>query len=171
MTKSGLVLCVSFMGAVLVGCSPQTPPTTSTSAAKASSSAAKGLAKPSATADDNTWGTYLSKQGKMHGEDVEGHPYIYLIPGGDSAAASTRRKEEAQSITFAIGPIVIPGSLLVMGGPDAQQTNALVTTLPKTIKANALKGVVVLIVSDGTQEAAITKAFEPTGATLRFVAM
>jgi hypothetical protein len=165
-SKSGFVLWVSIMGIAVVGCSHPTSSAPSTAAVRAT-----GPLKPAATADDNTWQTYLSEMGKMHGKDVQGHPYIYLIPGGDSAAATAQRKEEVQSVAFAIGPIVISGSLLVMGGPDAQQTNQFAMTLSKTLKAHALQGTVVLIVGDATQEAALTKAFEPTGATLRVVTM
>jgi hypothetical protein len=164
--KSGFVLWVSIMGVAVAGCSHPASSASSTAAARAA-----GPLKPAATADDNAWRTYLSEQGKAHGKDVQGHPYLYLIPGGDSAAATAQRKDEVQSVAFAIGPIVISGSLLVMGGPDALQTNQFAMTLSKTIKANSLKGTVVLIVSDTTQVAAITKAFEPTGATLRVVAM
>jgi len=170
MNRSGLVLWVGFMSMAAVGCSPQTP-TPPATAAKVSSPAATGPAKPAASADDNTWGTYLSEQGKIHGKDVAGNPYIYFIPSGDTPAAITRRKDEAQSIPTAIGPIVIPGSLLVLGGPDPQQTNAFVLALTKTIKPNALHDVVVLIVSDASQKDAITKAYASTDATLRFVAM
>jgi len=169
MRKSRFVLWASIISLVVVGCTAQAPSTSS--AAKSPAPAAAGPTKPAATADVNAWGTYLSEQGKLHGKDVEGHPYIYLIPSGDSVGAVARRKEEAQSIPTAIGPIVIPGSLLVLGGPDPQQTNAFVLTIPKAIKANALKGVVVLIVTDGTQKDSITKAYEPTGATVRFAAM
>ncbi|OOG42118.1 hypothetical protein B0E51_04585 [Rhodanobacter sp. C05] len=66
---------------------------------------------------------------------------------------------------------MIPGSLLVLGGPDPQQTNAFVVALPKAIKAGGLTGVVVLIVSDTTQKDAITRAYASTGATLRFAVM
>jgi hypothetical protein len=159
------------MGVLMAGCSPPTPSASSTTGAPTAASATTGPTKPAATADDNTWGNYLSEQGKVHGKDVEGHPYIYLIPGGDSVGAMTRRKNEAESIPKAIGPIVIPGSLLVLGGPDPQQTNAFVLALPKTIKGSALHGVVVLIVSDASQKDAITKAYAPTDATLRFVGM
>jgi hypothetical protein len=151
----------------LIGCSH---PAANTPAA-ASATVVAGPTKPAITADDNTWGNYLSEQGKRNGKDVQGHPYIYVIPSGDNDAATARRKNEDQSIRFAIGPIVIPGSLLVLGGPDAQQTNTFALALPETIKAHALKGVVVLIVSDTTQKAPITKAFAPTDATLRFVTM
>jgi len=171
MSKSGFVCRVSFMSVLMVGCSHPTAGTSSATAAPIKASAATGPVKPATTADDNAWGTYLSEQGKLHGKDVEGHPYIYLIPGGDSIGATARRKDEAQSIPTAIGPIVIPGSLLVLGGPDPLQTNAMVLALPKAIKAGTLHGVVVLIVSDASQKDAITKAYASTDATLRFVAM
>ncbi|WP_377302891.1 hypothetical protein [Rhodanobacter umsongensis] len=157
---------MSIMGAAVAGCSHPT-----SSAPPAAAARATGPLKPAATADDNAWRTYLSEQGKVHGKDVQGHPYIYLIPGGESAAATAQRKNEVQSVAFAVGPIVISGSLLVMGGPDAQQTNQFAMTLSKTLKAHVLRGVVVLIVSDATQEKALTKAFEPTDAALRVVTM
>ncbi|WP_077443681.1 hypothetical protein [Rhodanobacter sp. C05] len=159
------------MSMMIAGCSHPTSGTSSAIVAHTTASATTGPAKPIATADDTTWGNYLAEQGKLHGKDVLGHPYIYVIPGGDSIAATTRRKNEAQSIPTAIGPIVIPGSLLVLGGPDPQQTNAFVVALPKAIKAGGLTGVVVLIVSDTTQKDAITRAYASTGATLRFAVM
>lgn len=166
MTKSGMMLWVSFICVSLAACNHPTTSLPSTNAAHAT-----GPVKPAATADDNAWRDYLSEQGKIYGKDVQGHPYIYLIPGGDSPVAETGRKNVAQSISFAIGPIVIPGSLLVIGGPDAKQTNQFAAALPKAIKAGALQNVVVLIVSDMGQEQPIKKAFEPTSATLRFVTM
>lgn len=177
MKKTGfsgwMSITMSAMVLMVAGCNHPTtnPPAPTATSSTTANANVTGPAKPAATADDNTWGTYLSEQGKSLGKDVPGHPYIYLIPAGDSDAATARRKEEAQSIGFSIGPIVIPGSLLVLGGPDAQQTNAFAATLPAMIKAHALKGIVVLIVSDTTQKDALTKAFAPTDATLRFVTM
>lgn len=170
MTKRGIGTWMSIAVLATAGCN--NPPANAPTPTEATATpAATGPAKPAATADDNIWGNYLAAQGKAHGKDIQGHPYIYLIPGGDSTAAIARRKEEAKSIGFSVGPVVIPGSLLVLGGPDAAQTNSFAAALPATIKSHALKDVVVLIVSDATQKEALTKAYEPTDATLRFVAM
>jgi hypothetical protein len=174
MKKTGLTLLIVFAAAIATGCSQKNAGGAPASGAKPASSAsvdAIGPTKPAVTADDNVWGTYLSEQGKLHGKDVQGHPYIYLIPAGDSPSAIERRTQELQSVAFSIGPIVIPGSLLVLGGPNAQQTNQFAIDVSKKIKKHALKNVVVLIVSDTTQKDAITKAFAPTEATLRFVTM
>lgn len=130
-----------------------------------------GPTKPADSADVHTWGSYLAAQGKIHAKDVDMHPYIYVIPGGDGMAATTRRQEEADSIHHSIGPILIPGALLILGGPDGQQTGAFITDLSKQLKADALKGIVVLVVSDNSQKAAASNALKPTGAMVRFVAM
>jgi hypothetical protein len=174
MKKIGLTLSIALAAAIATGCTQKNAGGATDSAAKPASSAtvvASGPAKPPITADDNTWGTYLSEEGKLHGKDVQGHPYIYLIPTGDSPTAIARRTQELQSVAFSIGPIVIPGSLLVLGGPNAQQTNQFTIDVSTKIKEHALKNIVVLIVSDTTQKDAITKAFAPTEATLRFVTM
>jgi hypothetical protein len=174
MKKIGLTLAITLAVVAVTGCSQRNTGNAADSAAKPASSTsavASGPAKPAVTADDNAWGTYLSEEGKLHGKDVQGHPYIYLIPAGDSPTTIARRTQELQSVAFSIGPIVIPGSLLVLGGPNAQQTNQFSIDVSKKIKAQALKNIVVLIVSDTTQKEAITKAFAPTEATLRFVTM
>lgn len=173
MRKIGSTLLIALATLSTMGCSQKnTNGAPASMAAPASvSTVPSGPARPAVTADDNVWGTYLSQQGKLHGKDIQGHPYIYLIPAGDSPNAIERRTQELDSVTHSIGPIVIPGSLLVLGGPNAQETNQFTIAVPTKIKEHALKNIVVLIVSDTTQKDAITKAFKPTEATLRFVTM
>lgn len=171
MKKIGLTLLLATLTVLTASCSQKNAGESASKTTSPADIADKGPAKPAASADDNTWGIYLSEQGKLHGKDVQGHPYIYLIPAGESPSAIARRTQELQSVAFSIGPIVIPGSLLVLGGPNAQQTNQFAIDVSKKIKEHALKNIVVLIVSDTTQKDAITKAFAPTDATLRFVTM
>lgn len=99
------------------------------------------------------------------------HPYIYVIPAGDSPAATTRRQEELDSISGAVGPILIPGSLLILGGPDSSQTAAFTLDLSKRLKADALRGIVVLVIGETAQETTVTNTLKPTGATVRFATM
>ncbi|WP_225737463.1 hypothetical protein [Dyella acidiphila] len=150
----------------LAGCNHSAP-----GGSAADTSAAAGPAKPAATADENTWGNYLSEQGKLHGKDVGMKPYIYVIPGGDSVAANDRRQNESDSIVHSIGPILMPGGMLIVGGPDAKQTTVFITGLSKQLKADAMRGIVVMVVSDASEQAADTAALKASGATLRFVNM
>lgn len=127
--------------------------------------------KPVVTADENTWGNYLAAQGKLHGKDIAMHPYIYVIPAGDSVTANARRQNETDSVVHSIGPLLMPGGLLIVGGPDSKQTTAFLDKVAKQLKADALKGIVVMVVSDASEQVLDTTALKPSGATVRFVTM
>ncbi|MET3653894.1 hypothetical protein [Dyella japonica] len=158
------------MGALLValaGCNH--PSATETTSANTSPEAK--LQKPAATADENTWGSYLAEQGKLHGKDVGMHPYIYVIPAGESIAANDRRENEIDSVVHSIGPILMPGGMLILGGADGKQTTAFIADLAKQVKADSLKGIVVLVVSERSEEATVKESLKASGAAVRFVAM
>ncbi|RUL63487.1 hypothetical protein EKH79_12555 [Dyella dinghuensis] len=61
--------------------------------------------------------------------------------------------------------------MLILGGPDVQQTTAFITELSKTAKADALKGIVVLVVTEPSQTDGVKSALKPTGATVRVATM
>lgn len=168
MIRSGLLVCVSAFAMTLAGCNQ---PSSTSGTTNASAPTPSGPRKPAATADENTWGNYLSEQGKLHGKDVGMKPYIYVIPGGDSVAANNRRQNETDSVVHSIGPILMPGGMLILGGPDPAQTTAFIAGVSKQLKADVLKGIVVMVVSDASKQAADTAALKASGATVRFVTM
>jgi len=158
------------MGALvfaLAGCNHPS----ATDAASAGTSQEAKPQKPAATADENTWGNYLAEQGKLHGKDVGMHPYIYVIPAGESIAANDRRQNEIDSVVHSIGPILMPGGMLILGGADGKQTTAFIAEVTKQVKADSLKGIVVLVVSEPSEEAAVKESLKASGAAVRFVAM
>lgn len=161
-----LTLAVT-LGALLAACNQPTP----TAMTGSNTAGASGPARPSATADENTWGNYLAEQGKLHGKDVAMRPYIYVIPAGDSVAASARRQNETDSVVHSIGPILMPGGMLIVGGPDPKRTTAFLGDVAKQVKADALKGIVVMVVSDGSEQTAVANTLKVSGATVRFVTM
>jgi hypothetical protein len=163
-----LTLAVT-LGALLAACNHPTNPTTSGSSAP--STASSTPAKPVAAASESTWGSYLAGQGKLHGKDVSMRPYIYVIPAGDNPAAKARRANEVDSVVHAIGPIVLPGGMLIVGGPDPKQTTAFLADVAKQLKADALKGIIVMVVSDASEQTVVTSTLKASGATLRFVTM
>jgi len=127
--------------------------------------------RPVATADDNSWGLYLADQGKVHADDIGMKPFIYVIPAADNDAADDRRKNETDSIVHGAGSILIPGALLILGGPDANVTRGFVEGLGKEVKPDALKGVTVLVVGDASQKDLLAKTLAPAGARVRVVSM
>jgi uncharacterized lipoprotein YajG len=168
MIRSGLLVCAGALAVMLAGCNH---PTSTSNATNASASTSSGPSRPAATADENTWGNYLAAQGKLHGKDVGMRPYIYVIPGGDSVAANNRRQNETDSVVHSIGPILMPGGMLILGGPDPAQTTTFITGLSKQLKTDVLKGIVVMVVSDTSEQAADTAALKASGATVRFITM
>lgn len=161
-----LTLAVA-LGALLAACNHSTSTATTSNA----SVPYAGPAKPAVTADENAWGNYLAEQGKLHGKDVAMRPYIYVIPAGDSVGANARRQNEMDSVVHSIGAILMPGGMLIVGGPDPKQTTAFLGDVAKQLKADALKGIVVLVVSDAAEQATVTSTLKPSSATVRFVTM
>ncbi|VBT21583.1 hypothetical protein [Burkholderia pseudomallei] len=167
MYRLGRLTLAVTLGALLAACSPSTPTATTSS----NTAVAGGPAKPAATADENTWGNYLAEQGKLHGKDVAMRPYIYVIPAGDSVAANARRQNETDSVVHSIGPILMPGGMLIVGGPDPKQTTAFLGDVAKQVKADALRGIVVMVVSDASEQAAVNSTLKASGAIVRVVTM
>ncbi|AIV77072.1 hypothetical protein X994_289 [Burkholderia pseudomallei] len=167
MYRLGRLTLAVTLGALLAACNHPT----NTSADSHTSATDNGPAKPASTADENTWGDYLAEQGKRHGKDVGMRPYIYVIPAGDSLPATARRQNETDSVVHSIGPILMPGGMLIVGGPDPKQTTAFLTDVAKQLKADTLKGIVVMVVSDASEQAAVTSTLEASGATVRVVTM
>ncbi|VBD50720.1 Uncharacterised protein [Burkholderia pseudomallei] len=167
MHRLGPLTLAVTLGALLAACNH---PTTNAAATNVPATA-NGLSKPAATADENTWGNYLAEQGKLHGKDVGMRPYIYVIPAGDSVAANARRQNETDSVVHSVGPILMPGGMLIVGGPDPKQTTAFLGDVAKQLKADTLKGIVVMVVSDASEQAAVTSTLKASGATVRVVTM
>lgn len=166
MTRSGWLAGIVVVGLALSGCNRHTP-----AAPAAPSESATGPSKPAANANEFVWGDYLAAQGKLHAKDIQMRPVIYVIPSGDSVAAVARRKEEGDSIRSSVGPILVPGGLLIIGGPDSRQTSTFVADLSKAMKPKALTSIVVMVVGDAAQQSAVTGALKPTGALVRYVTM
>jgi hypothetical protein len=157
-----LTLAVT-LSALLAACNH---PTTS------ATSAAPGLsAKPSASASEGAWGSYLAGLGKLYGKDVSMRPYIYVVSPGDTAAAKARRENEIDSVVHGIGPLVLPGGMLIIGGPSPKQTTAFLGDVAKQLKIGSLKGIVVLVVSDASEQATVIRTLKASGATVRFATM
>lgn len=165
--RKGLWIAISVLFLVLAGCNRQA----GTETAPSSEVQQAVPPKPAATADEHVWGVYLAEQGKRHGKDVGIHPYIYVIPAGDDVAAKQRRQNEAESVIHGVGPLIMPGGILILGGPAPSQTTRFVVDVAKQLSANALKGVIVLVVSAPAEKATLQDALKATGATVRFIAM
>jgi hypothetical protein len=126
---------------------------------------------PAPTANVSDWGKFLADKGKLNNEGVSERPYNYVIPAGDDAIAKARRESEVNSIAHGVGVLFKPGSMLIIGGPDAKTNTDFLKSLAKETKPGSMKGVVVLVVNDSSQKDADSDALKSSEATVRFAAM
>ena len=157
---------------ILTGCGGKKDGQPDAAPNSASATAEKAtVPKPAANADESTWGVYLADQARVHAGDIGMKPLIYVVPAGDSEMADARRKNESESIVNGAGSIFISGSLLVVGGPDSAATLSFVEGLGTSVKPDTLKGVTLLVVSDGSQKETLSRKLVTTGARVRVVSM
>ena len=128
------------------------------------------LTKPSDPNDSKAWGAYLGQivQANMQGMSAS-QPYAYMVPAGDSDDVKDSRDRQLSNVQDTVARGVLPGNMLVFGGPDSGKTADLLTTAFKDAKPGSFKGVIVLFIGDKADEQRVEDVLKPTNATIRFV--
>ncbi|KRE90884.1 hypothetical protein ASG87_01735 [Frateuria sp. Soil773] len=130
------------------------------------------LTKPTDPNDSKAWNAYLGQivSSNMQGMTAE-RPYPYLVPAGDDEDAQAKYDRQLQNVQDTVARGVLPGNMLVFAGPSSAKTADLVIAAFKDAKPGSFKDVIVLFIGDQADQERVTTALQPTGATVRFVAM
>ncbi|HEY8681962.1 MAG TPA: hypothetical protein VIM06_02225 [Rhodanobacter sp.] len=133
---------------------------------------AQQATKPTSPTDSKAWNVYLGQivQKNMQGMSAS-QPYAYMVAAGDSDDIKAQNERQLQSVQDTVARGVLPGNMLVFGGPDSTKTADLVVAAFKDAKPGSFKDVIVLFIGDKVDEQRVTDTLKPTGATIRFVAM
>ena len=128
--------------------------------------------KPTDPNDSKGWNTYLGQivQKNMQGMTAS-QPYAYMVTAGATDDAKAQNDRQLQSVQDTVARGVLPGNMLVFGGPDSGKTADLILAAFKDAKPGSFKDVIILFIGDKADEQRVTDALKPTGATFRFVAM
>jgi hypothetical protein len=128
--------------------------------------------KPTNPNDAQAWNAYLSQivQNNMQGMTAE-RPYAYLVPAGDDDDAKAKYNRQLENVQDTVARGVLPGNLLAFAGPNSAKTADFVIAAFKDAKPGSFKDVIVLFIGDQADKDRVTTALQPTGATVRFVAM
>jgi hypothetical protein len=94
-------------------------------------------------------------------------PYAYMVPAGDSDDVKDSRDRQLSNVQDTVARGVLPGNMLVFGGPDSGKTADLLTTAFKDAKPGSFKGVIVLFIGDKADEQRVEDVLKPTNATIR----
>lgn len=128
--------------------------------------------KPTNPNDAQAWNAYLGQivQNNMQGMTAE-RPYAYLVPAGDDEDAKAKYDRQLQNVQETVARGVLPGNLLAFAGPNSAKTADFVIAAFQGAKPGSFKDVIVLFIGDAADKDRVTTALQPTGATVRFVAM
>ncbi|MCX7513111.1 hypothetical protein [Frateuria sp. STR12] len=128
--------------------------------------------KPTDPNDAQAWNAYLGQivQNNMQGMTAE-RPYAYLVPAGTDPDAQAKYDRQLQNVQDTVARGVLPGNLLAFAGPNSARTADFVTAAFAGAKPGSFKDVIVLYIGDEADKDRVMAALQPTGATVRFVAM
>lgn len=128
--------------------------------------------KPTDPNDAKAWNAYLSQivQNNMQGMTAE-RPYAYLVPAGTDDDATAKYGRQLQNVQDTVARGVLPGNLLAFAGPNSAKTADFVIAAFQGAKPGSFKDVIVLFIGDAADKDRVVTALQPTGATVRFVAM
>jgi hypothetical protein len=128
--------------------------------------------KPTDPNDAQAWNAYLGQivQNNMQGMTAE-RPYAYMVPAGDDDDAKAKYDRQLQNVQDTVARGVLPGNLLAFAGPNSAKTADFIIAAFQGAKPGSFKDVIVLFIGDAADKDRVTTALQPTGATVRFVAM
>lgn len=134
--------------------------------------AAAVATKPTDPNDSKGWNAYLGQivTANMQGMKAS-QPYAYMVKAGDSDDVKAQNDRQLQSVQDTVARGVLPGNMLVFGGPDSAKTADLILAAFKDAKPGSFKDVIILFIGSSADKQRVTDALTPTGATIRFVEM
>jgi len=132
----------------------------------------QAVSKPTDPNDTKAWGAYLGQivQKNMQGMTAD-RPFPYLVPAGDSDDDKAKYQRQLEQVQDTVARGVLPGNMLVFAGPSSTKTADLLIEAFKDAKPGSFKDVIILFIGDKADEDRVNTALQPTGATVRFVAM
>ncbi len=171
MRKYALVALLALAAPlVLAGCSNNDQ--SADDAAQQQQTQTAKVTRPTDPNDSAAWGKYLQQVLSQHLQGMTAdRPYPYMVPGGDSDDAKSRRQRQLDSVTGVVQRGVTPGNLLAFGGPDSSKTGDFMVKAFTDVQPGSLKGVIVLFIGDQADKGRVGAVVKPTGAEYRFVQM
>jgi hypothetical protein len=94
-----------------------------------------------------------------------------MVPAGDDDDAKAKYDRQLQNVQDTVARGVLPGNLLAFAGPNSAKTADFIIAAFQGAKPGSFKDVIVLFIGDEADKDRVTTALQPTGATVRFVAM
>jgi hypothetical protein len=151
---------------LLAGCGHSNPSQTATARTET-----QQLVAPVNPNDVNAWRTFMGQAILDVTHDKTLHPYSFVVPAGDTADATTRRRHEAMTIHAMLGRTAVPGNMIAFTGPDSTKVAEVVASAFQKLPAHTAQGLTVLFVGTPAVARTVESAVSAAGAQLRVRAM
>lgn len=129
------------------------------------------VGKPTSPTDIKGWQAYLSQIVQQHMQGVQNTPYVYFVPAGDTPERQAERGRVQDTLNGVVAASVLPGNMIVAGGPDSGKTADVLVAAFKNAQPGSFKGVVVLFIGDAADQQRVKDGLAPSGAEFRFAQM
>lgn len=126
------------------------------------------VSRPTSPTDMKGWQAYLSQIVQQHMQGIQNNPYVYFVPPGDSPDNQAERGRVQDLLNGVVAATVLPGNMIVAGGPDSGKTADALIAAFKNAQPGSFKGVVVLFIGEVADQQRVQAAVAPSGAEFRF---
>ncbi|MEO6968755.1 MAG: hypothetical protein ABI132_09950 [Rhodanobacteraceae bacterium] len=126
------------------------------------------VSKPTSPTDMKGWQAYLSQIVQQHMQGIQNNPYVYFVPAGDNPDQQAERGRVQDLLNGVVAATVLPGNMIVAGGPDSGKTADALIAAFKNAQPGSFKGVVVLFIGEAADRQRVQAAIAPSGADFRF---
>ncbi|MGH8085342.1 MAG: hypothetical protein ACREPV_08710 [Lysobacter sp.] len=126
------------------------------------------LTRP-ATNDDAEWGAYLSDVVTRNMGDITRSPYLYYLPGSDSAGFEGARERLQEEVSMAMQRGIVEGNLVAFGSPESTMMADIIVNAFTKVDPGSMNGVVLLFIGDAADNERVQAAVAPAGVEYKFV--
>jgi len=161
-TTTRLLLIALLSMPLLAACQKEEAPAEGAAAVQAP------LTRP-ATNDDAEWGAYLSDVVTRNMGDVTRSPYLYYLPGSDSAGFEGARERLTEEVSMAMQRGIVEGNLVAFGSPESAMMADIIVNAFSKVDPGSMKGVVLLFIGDAADNERVQAAVAPAGVEYKFV--
>ena len=161
-TTTRLLMIALLSMPLLAACQKEEAP-----AADAAAVAAP-LTRP-ATNDDAEWGAYLSDVVTRNMGDITRNPYLYYLPGSDSAGFEGARERLQEEVEVAMQRGIVEGNLVAFGSPESAMMADIIVSAFAKVDPGSMDGVRVLFIGDAADNERVKTAVAPAGVVYQFI--
>ena len=119
--------------------------------------------------DDAGWKKYLQAQAVQNMGNITNSPFLYYLAPESDPEFQAKYDRQVESATAAVARGVQPGNMLAFGSSASGKMADMIQAVFKDVSADSMKGVRVVFIGQGADNARVQSIVQPTDAEYIFV--